>query len=354
MKPRGTPTSSDAPGSGRVTIHGVAHAAGVSIGTVSRVINGGRVRATTEQRVRTAIDQLGYEADPVAQSMRRRTTLAVAILAHDISNPIFAGVMSAAQKVLQDAGYMVVLSSSSSADGSEATTVKALSQRRVDAIIGFFKRENDPETASALRAFEGALVLFDRNMGVEADMVSTDNAGGIKQATSHLLELGHRRIALIGGTNGVLATRERARGVVDACKAFGVAPPPLNFFRTSSVDSDYGFQETSKLLCGTPRPTAIIAGSNRTLEGVIAAVRAAHLRIPDDISIVGFDNSPAARVCDPPVTVIARDVERMGTTAAEMVLRRLRAGPSLPPQRAPLQTQIILRGSCGHAEDELD
>ena len=335
----------------RVTIHSVAEAAGVSIGTVSRVINGEeRVRSTTRERVSTAIDLLGYEADPVAQSMRRKTTRSVAILAHDIGNPIFASIMSAAQRVLQDAGYIVVLSSSNSA-GSEATTVRLLGQRRVDAIIGFFKRENDPATAAALSTFGGALVLFDRNMGVEADMVSTDNAGGIKQATCHLLDLGHRRIALIGGTAGVLASRERARGVIDAFKAYGAEPPPQDFFRTQSVDSDYGLRETSRLLLRKSRPTAIIAGSNRTLEGVIAAIRAMRLRIPRDISIVGFDDSPAARVFDPPVTVIARDVERMGTTAAEMVLTRLQSGSSLPPQRAFLNTQIILRESCGYALD---
>jgi LacI family transcriptional regulator len=338
----------DEPRAARATIHDVARAAGVSIGTVSRVINGnGRTGAETRKRVNAAIEQLGYRVNTVAQSMRRQTTRAVAVLVHDISNPIFATVTSAAQSVLEGAGYVLVLASSGTAGGSEAATVSLLGQRRMDGIIGFFRREDDPETIAALREFDGALVLFDRTMDVEADVVLTDHAGGVMRATRYLLDLGHRRIALVGGIAGVYPARERTRGFIQGFEAHGIEPPPPSYIRTQSIESEYGFREASNLLFATPRPTAIIAGSNQTLEGVINAVRAASLKVPRDLSLVGFDDSAVARVFSPPITVIARNIVQMGVMAAEMVLERLSHGSDYPAQKVILNAQIVLRESCG-------
>jgi LacI family transcriptional regulator len=330
----------------RATIHDVAREAGVSIGTVSRVINGhGRTGAATRERVQTAVDRLGYRVNTLAQSMRRQATRTVALLVHDIGNPVFATAARAAQSVLEEAGYMLVLASSDAA-GSEAASIRLLGQRRMDGIIGFPRSENDPATIEALREFDGALVLFDRTMDVQADMVLTDHAGGVSRATNLLLDLGHRWIALVGGASNLYPGRERIRGFLSAFRAYGVEPPPCSFVRADALDSDYAFRETSNLLFGSPRPTAMIAGGNLSLEGMINAIKAAQLSVPDEISLVSFDDSAIARVFVPPITVVVRDVPQMGRMGAKMLLERLRLGRDHPQQKIVLSTQVALRGSC--------
>lgn len=336
----------------RATIHDVARAADVSIGTVSRVINGhGRTGAATRARVNNAIETLGYRVNTVAQSMRRQATRTVALLVHDIGNPIFAKAARSAQEVLEDAGYMLVLASTGASSGSEASAVRMLGQRRMDGVIAFLRRENDADTLAALRDFDGAVVLFDRAMDVRADVVLTDHAGGVMRATRYLLDLGHRTIALVGGASGIYPGRERVRGFIEAFQSCGVQPPPPSFIRAESLDADYGFREASNLLLNTSPPTAIIAAGNQVLEGVIAAIRAANLVVPRDVSLIGFDDSPVARFSIPPITVIARDVPQMGTMAAQMLLERLRLGAEHPAQKVILPTQVTLRESCAPPVD---
>lgn len=331
----------------RATIHDVAREAKVSIGTVSRVINGhGRTRPATRERVKSAIEILGYRVNTLAQSMRRQTTRTVALLVHDITNPIFATAAGAAQGVLEKAGYMLVLASSGAGQSSEASAVRMLGQRRMDGIIGFLRREDDAETLAALDEFDGAIVLFDRAMNVKADVVLTDHAGGVMRATRYLLDLGHRSIGLVGGATAIYPGRERVRGFAAAFESCGLEPPH-HLIRDQALDSEYGFREASGLLFGTPRPSAILAASNQILEGVITAIRTANLVVPRDVSLIGFDDSPVARICVPPITVIARDVAQMGTMAAEMLLDRLRLGPDHPAQKVVLPTEIALRESCG-------
>lgn len=331
----------------RATIHDVAREAGVSIGTVSRVINGhGRTGDDTRKRVKDAIERLGYRVNTLAQNMRRQSTRTVALLVHDIGNPIFAKAARFAQEVLEDAGYMLVLASTGASAASEASAVRMLSQRRMDGIIVFLRREDDPDTLTALREFDGAVVLFDRAIDVEGDVLLTDHAGGVTLATRYLLDLGHRAIALIGGASGIYPGRERVRGFMEAFAACGFEKPPPSFIRTESLEADYGFREASSLLFDAARPTAIIAAGNQVLEGVIAAIRAARLQFPKDISLVGFDDSAVAQLSVPPITVIARDVSQMGTMAAQMLLDRLRFGAEHPAQKVILPTQIALRESC--------
>jgi LacI family transcriptional regulator len=181
---------------------------------------------------------------------------------------------------------------------------------------------------------------------VQGDVVLTDHAGGVTRATRHLLDLGHRAIALIGGASSIYPGRERVRGFIEAFEACGVRQPPSSFIRTESLDVDYAFREASSLLFDAAPPTAIIAAGNQVLEGVIAAIRAAGRQFPKDVSIIGFDDSAVAQLSVPPITVVARDVAQMGTMAAQMLLDRLRFGTSHPAQKVILPTQVTLRESC--------
>ena len=331
----------------RATIRDVAEAAGVSIGTISRALNEPeRVKTATLAKITQAIKQLDYRVDTVAQSLRAGTTHAVALLVHDISNPIFIAAARAAQLVLNRANYLLVLASTDPSQHSDDTLIHMLAQRRMDGLIAFVRREDDEAANAALRSFEGPIVLFDRQIDVVADVVLTDHAEGMKRLTRHLLELGHRRIALITGAPQLFPGRERRRGFVDAFRAMGLEPP-MRLVRDDSLEMQYGLREASAFLHSDEPPTAIIAGGNQILEGVVEAVRSNGLSIPGDISIAGFDDSPLARLASPPVTVVRRDVAQMGTIAAEILVQRLKVGRLEKTRRVVLPTELVLRESCG-------
>jgi LacI family transcriptional regulator len=330
------------------TIHDVARSAGVSIGTVSRVINRrGRGRGDTELRVHEAIATLGYRVNAVARSMRTQSTRTVALLVHDIANPIFAATARAAQAVFEEADYFLMLASAGVGSGREAPIIRLLNERRMEGVIAFLRREDDPDMIEALSDFGGAVVVIDRAIDLDADVVMTDHAGGVMRATQYLIDLGHRSIALIAGATSIHPGRERVRGFVEAFQSYGLQPP-LHLIRDQSLDAAYGFREASGLLFERPSaPTAIIAAGNQLLEGALGAIRAAKLDIPRQISLIGFDDSSVARLATPSVTVISRDIDQMGTIAAQMLLDRVRLGPRHPLQKVMLPTEIVLRNSCG-------
>jgi LacI family transcriptional regulator len=330
------------------TIHDVARAAGVSIGTVSRIINRrGRGRGDTERRVHDAIANLGYRVNAVARSMRTQSTRTVALLVHDIANPIFAATARAAQQVFEEADYFLMLASAGAGSGREAHIIRLLNERRMEGVIAFLRREDDPEIVDALSKFGGAVVIIDRKIKLNADVVLTDHAGGVMRATRHLIDLGHRSIALIAGATAILPGRERVRGFIEAFNAAGLQAP-THLIRDQSLDAAYGFREASSLLFDEASPpTAIIAAGNQLLEGVLGAIRAAKLEIPRQVSLIGFDDSSVARLATPPISVISRDVVQMGTIAAQMLLSRLRLGQTnSPSQKVVLPTELIFRGSC--------
>jgi LacI family transcriptional regulator len=331
----------------RATIRDVAQAAGVSIGTISRALNEPeRVKQDTLDRITQAIKRLDYRVDAVAKSLRAGTTNAVALLVHDISNPIFIAAARAAQLVLNRANYLLVLASTDPSQHSDETLIQMLAQRRMDGLIAFVRREDDEAANAALRDFEGPIVLFDRQIDVVADVVLTDHGDGMKRLTRHLIELGHRRIALISGAPMIYPGRERRRGFVEAFREMGLEPP-MHLVRGDSLEMQYGFREASAFVHSSEPPTAIVAGNNQILEGVVQAIRGNGLSIPRDISIAGFDDSPLARLASPPITVVRRDVAQMGTMAAEILLQRLREGRLEKPRRVVLPTELVLRESCG-------
>jgi LacI family transcriptional regulator len=216
----------------------------------------------------------------------------------------------------------------------------------MEGVIAFLRREDDPDMIKALSDFGGAVVVIDREIDLDADVVLTDHAGGVMRATQHLIDLGHRSVALIAGATSIRPGRERVRGFIEAFHSYGLEPP-LHLIRDQSLDSAYGFREASGLLFERPSaPTAIIAAGNQLLEGVLDAIRAAKLEVPRDISLIGFDDSSVARLATPSVTVIARDIAQMGTIAAQMLLDRIRLGHKHPLQKVVLPTEIVLRNSC--------
>ncbi len=330
---------------GHVTIRDVARLAGVAIGTVSRVLHGNKsVSAEVRRRVSAAIQDLKYEPNQVAQSMRLQATKTIACATRDISIPGFGSLVKSAQDLLRSHGYTLLLAITDENMDKEIELLRLFRQRRVDGIIMATSTEEEGDLSRMIRSLQLPFVLLDRDRPSEVDAVTIDHRRGIRAATEYLLELGHDDISLITGRPAMRPARERIAGFEQALRAAGKKPNPA-LVSTGGFSSDYGFRAASALIAGSPQPTAIIAGGMGMLSGVLRAIGAAGLRIPDDISVVAGADTDLALLATPGVTSIRWSGAEEGRFSVEMLLDQIGRGPR-PAQRVMIETEFVIRGSC--------
>ncbi len=328
-----------------ITIRDVASAASVSVGTVSRSLNAPEsVRPATLIKVRSAIQALGFQPDSRAQVMRRRHTMTVGFVVDDIGNPLHATTFKAVGTVMRERGFSPYLVNTNGGAENEAAAIDMLQHGRADGVIMTINSEQDPGTLKRLEELRIPSVLLDRDIPLDIDAVLTDHAIGMQQATEYLLGLGHRRIALITGGRDIRPGRERVRGFVEAFRRRGL-DVPTDLIRSQSLSADYGFREASTLL-QRERPTAIIAAGNRILVGVLRIIQQNKVSIPGDVSLIACDQTDLALLYPGPITLIDRNIEEIGRTAAHLLLERLGTSDERPAQRISLPTRLILGGSC--------
>jgi LacI family transcriptional regulator len=331
--------------SARLTIRDVARAAGVSVGTVSRVLNrNDTVRAEIQKRVHDAIDALGYSPSHVARSMRSRSTLTVGCIIREISIPPLAAFVRAAHDVLHEEGYALLLTNSEGNVERERELLKRLSRRQADGIILGHYTPVDAEFDRFLRTLNVPIVLVDRDQPDWADAVCADHYHSFRRITDHLLSLGHRRIAIITGPEELYPAREWLRGYRSAHEAAGVPVDP-ELVGTGSFLAKYGFTLMSGLLSRRALPTAVIAGGIDMLGGVLRAIRAKDCEIPRDISVVAASDSDLAELHNPPISVERWDHAEVGRIAVSLLLDRVagRSGPE--PRHILLPTEFVFRKS---------
>ncbi len=330
----------------RPTIIDVARKAGVSLGTVSRVLNSHKsVSDAMRARVEQAIRDLGYRPDAVAQSMRRGATRTIGIVIRDITVPVLAGFVKSAQDVLHDAGYTLIVAGSEDRRERELDILKAFSHRRIDGLIMTTASEHDDALLKAREALGIPVVLLDRERPTNFDAVLIAHREGIFRATSHLLELGHRRIALLSGPETVRPSADRVLGYQDAFKAHRLEIDP-ELVRTHSFTSEFGYVETAALLSQRRPPTAIIVGGIAMLAGALRAIRAHSLRIPEDVSLISSSDSDLAELATPAITVVRWNFAEIGKAAAQLVLERIERDPERSPRRIKFPTEFVIRASC--------
>jgi len=334
---------------GRPTIKDVAIAAGVSLGTASRVINAqSNVNPTIRARVKGAIAKLGYEPDTVAQSMRRGNTRTIGVLVRDITIPSLAGFVRAVQSQLAEQGYEPLIACSDDRKDRELEVMQLFERRRVDGLIMLSSSETDPDLVEARSSYSAPVVLFDRTTPEKFDSVLVQHFEGMHTAVTHLLRLGHKRIALITGTDSVYPGRERVRGYGAAYREAGLAVP-TGLVRTRGFSSESAFIEVTDLLNLSAPPTAIVVGGISMISGAIRAIRSRSLRVPQDISLIGAADSDLMRFLDPPITTVDWSYDEIGRTAARLLLDRLQ-NSQLPVRRVTFPTEFIIRGSCAEPQ----
>lgn len=325
----------------RPTMKDVARSAGVSLKTVSRVVNGepGVTEATAE-RVSSALSRLSFRRNDIARSLRHQmTTSSIGLVTKDLANPFYAALARAVGEVAYRRGFLVLSGSSDESEEREREILTAFLGRRVDGLIvvptggshAFLERE---------RAAGVQLVFVDRPAtGVSADTVLIDNAAGVAVGVRHLAQHGHRRIGYLGDKPDIYTAVERMRGYRTAVDTLGLESHP-GLVCQGLHDSAVAEERALSMLGSSNPPTALFAGNNLITAGVLRALR----RRGDRVGLVGFDDFDLADLVDPPVTVIAQDAEVLGRRAAERLFARL-AGDLGPTVTEVLPTRLITRGS---------
>lgn len=327
----------------RTGIRQVAKKARVAISSVSRVISGHPdVSPEMRERVQAAVKALGYEPDILAQSLRRGSTRTVGFLIGDISNPLFAELALGAELALHEAHHAMLIVNSLGAATNDAAQLRLLRQRRVDGFVLSLSDETHPETIAQLKTLEKPFVLIDREVqAVPSAAVLSDHASAMRAAAAHLIELGHRRIGLIAGGRTILPTYARAEALLAACRAHRGARA---FVEYGTYSAGHGEATAEAFLSQRDPPTALIAGGNQILVGVLRAIRRRRLRVPQDISLITCDRTPLAEFLEPPLATIERDTRELGRRSAQQLLELL-GGAS--PQRVVLPVTFAPGQSCG-------
>jgi len=328
------------------TIRDVAKAAGVAIGTVSRVLNGHKsASAQARQRVLEAVKKLSYAPDQIAQSMRRGSTRTVACMVRDISLPGFGVLVKAAEQALRTEGYSMVLAVTDNRPERELELLRTLLSQRVDGIMMTTTSEEDDGLCKMLAQLKVPLVLLDRDAPLSVDSVLIDHARGTCAAAEYLLSLGHARISLLTGQSRTRPARARIQGFLEAMPRMDRKTRGLRV-REVGFSAEQAFRETSALLAEVPRPSALIAGGMETLTGVLQAIQGRNLKVPRDISVVAGADSELAQLAGPPITAVRWSGDDVGRTAVQMLLGRLQGGEAAPPQHVLLPTELVVRKSC--------
>ena len=332
----------------------VARLAGVSRATVSYVLNGqtdGRVPISeeTRQRVLEAIEELGYAPDARAQALRSGNTNTIALIIPDLGNPHFCEYATGIEEAARASGYHLLLSSTTMNDEYAVEIFKDLARRRFDGLIiassFILEAEEAQATLEQVRKRGLPIVEMDENYGV--DSVSADYREATTEVMSYLLSLGHRRIGMIYGVGGHELGQDRLQPYLDSLKAADI-PAEGDLIVECGPAIEDGYQAAMKLLQLPSRPTAILAINDLL---AISAARAAadlRLRVPDDLSLVGFDDIPMANYLTPRLTTVTKDARAAGNKAFEVLLARIQ-NPDLPRQQVHIQARLILRESTGPA-----
>ncbi len=330
----------------KISVREVAAAAGVSIGSVSRVLNGnGYVSADLSARVLQAVDELGYCPNANARGLRMGSSRTIGCLVPDISNPLYASYVAAAEARLLEDGYMLLLGSTRGLLTRERELIRLFESRGMDGIIATTVNEEKAESGETFAQCRIPVVIVDRDMGPKYDMVSLDHRNGVRHAVEYLFSLGHERIVLLTPGTEIRPGRERIVGYKEAYVAAGRKVDPrlilgVNPRLTSSYDD-------MKLLLSQPNPpTAVIGLGTHVLSDAARAIYERGLTIPQGFSMIAIGTADSVGFANPPLTMLRLDIDAHARSAVELLLERIRLGPQSPRRHITKAIDLMIAGSC--------
>jgi len=333
-----------------VTIKDVAKRAGVSVMTVSRVINGSKnVSESTRKKVLKAIEELGYVPNSVARSLVLKKTSTIGLVISDITNPFFTTIARGVEDTAISEHYTVIICSTDENPEKELMYVEVLAKSKVDGVI-YASASGKKAPLKSLFLKNIPIVLIDRTIeGVnDLDIVRGDSVYGAYLLTKHLIELGHKRIGIVVGSTFISTARDRVEGYK---KALNEAKIPIDdslikISERSKFSKEDGYRLTKELLEIKDPPTAVFGGNNLMAIGAMLAIKEKGLEIPDDISLVSFDDIESLSEVYPFLTVVKQPAYTMGVLAAELLIRRIENIDKIQEKREIMLTpELIIRKS---------
>jgi LacI family transcriptional regulator len=325
------------------TLRDVAREARVSTMTVSRVVNGEpSVRSSTALRVQAAVEKLGYRPDFAARALKGRSSRTIALMIADFSNPFYSECAEAVEEVARARGYAVLLCASDEQAEVEHERIELLGRRRIDGLL-LVPASASPRAREGGRRFPFPVVALDRPLpGQATDAVLVRNRAGAAEATRHLIDHDHRRIAFLGAGSHLYTTRMRAEGYRATMRAARLDPRVV-----TGVPSAMEAKAAVLALLGEEDPpTAFLAMNNLIVVGVLQALAERGKSVPGDIAMAGFDDFALAALLRPRLTVVRHSAAELGRAAAMLLFDRIQT-PELPPRRVLLPAELMVRESCG-------
>ena len=334
-----TPPAADKP----ATIKDVAARAGVSTATVSRYLNGNRVRQA--RRIAEAVEALTFRPNQLARSLKSGSTRTIGVLVPDISNPFFADVVKGVESVMRAGEYSLLLCNTDENIERERTIINLLLQKQVDGILMAPATEWS-DAPLMLRARRVPVVLIDRRIEAQDfDVVLVDNVNGSAQAAEYLASLGHERIAMISGPLDTTPGRERYEGFLQGLRTAGHELDE-RYLEVADFREDGGYQAALRLLAVRPAPTGLFVSNNLMAIGALRDIHNLGIRIPVEMSFLCFDDLALAELTSPPLTVISRPSTEQGVLAMRLLKFRMEDTAEAAPRKIVLETRLTVRGSC--------
>lgn len=339
------PRTRKSSGQNKATVKDVSQAAGVSTATVSRVLAGfDEVREDTRQRVLKATKALNYQPNRNARNLRRNTTSKIGVIISDIQNPFFGSVVRGIEKVSIKDDYTLILGNSDEDPEHEKKLIAMLLEEGVAGII-LVPTNADTGSYRTLFGYGTPIVIIDRQLPLlDLDMVLVNGAVGAEMAVDYLVSLGHQKIGYVGGMKHLSVMHEREQGYLTALKKNNLPILP-DYLRQGNNRQDGGHDAVYELLSLEQPPTAILIANNLMTLGGLQAIHESGLEIPDQVSLVGFDDMDWAASLRPALTCVAQPAYEMGETAAALLLERIHS-PEQASKTVVLNAHLVIRASC--------
>ncbi|WP_371794610.1 LacI family DNA-binding transcriptional regulator [Streptomyces sp. NBC_01718] len=326
------------------SIKDVAAEAGVSVATVSRVLNSHpSVSPDAKSRVLAAVDALGYRPNAVARSLRTDQTRTLGLIISDVLNPYFTALARSVEEEARALGYSVIIGNADERPELQDHHIRTLLDRRIDGLLVSPTDGGSPQILDAARGGT-PMVFVDRWIpGVDVPVVRADGCPAVRDLVAHLHRLGHRRLAIIAGPAATTTGSERVEAFRDALGELGL-PLPDAYIGQGDFQADSGRRATERFLALPEPPDVVFAADNLMALGALDAIRARGLRVPQDIALAAFDDIPWFVHTDPPVTAIAQPTGDLGRAAVRALVDVIEGRP---PQSVTLSARLVVRRSCG-------
>ncbi len=330
------------------TLKDIAERVGYSVSTVSRVLSGMgpnyRISKAAQEKIYEAAREMNYKVNPIARGLRLQKTMTIGLVIPDISNPFFSQIARNVEREARKNGYSIILCDSEEDTAREIRSVEILRQHKVDGLI-ISTVGQDANHIMNIFQKKIPMVVVDRifpELGIP--FIASDNYQGAFEAISHFIENGHKVIACIQGLLNTFPNNERVRGYIDAHNKYNL-PVDKSLIVGDSYGKQNGYIEMKLLLQRKTRPTAVFACSNLISLGILQAMFDEDLRVPEDISIISFDDQPYSNFLATPMTTVAQQSEEMGSIAVRLLLDQLNSHENYPSKSIFLSTKLIMRKS---------